>query len=105
MLVHKNWVINSLLSTVIAVTCAVGDKALHTMTNPLAKAIIDNSVHGAIGFFSALIILVDQRDPVNCLQLTVACAVMSSLIDCDHFVAARSLKLAVRKLQLKAETV
>lgn len=94
MIVHKNWIVNSILSFVVAVTCAVGDKSLQKMPlQPLTKAMIDNSIHGLIGLFSATILLTDNFDK---LHMAVACMMMSSVIDADHFVAARSFKLAVR---------
>jgi hypothetical protein len=105
MIVPRAWIINSLLSTVIALTCAVGDKKFQTSTKPLLKAFIDNSTHGAIGFFSAIIAFWDHRDWIYCLQLSAACLMMSSLIDADHFIAARSLTLSVIKIFLEIPTI
>lgn len=97
MIVHKSWIVNSLLSLAIAVTCLVGDNRLKSATNPLIKAAIDNATHGLIGLLSALIVISVQADKIH---LAVVCMAMSSLIDADHFIAARSLKLSVRDLNL-----
>lgn len=94
MIVHKSWIVNSALSAVIAVTCVVGDIKLQTTKGQLAKSICDNSTHALVGFFSAIIILTDHLDQY---YLAVACLMMSSMIDADHLIAARSLKLSVRK--------
>lgn len=93
MIIHKNWVINSALSSVIAVTCVVGDKKVQSISEPLTKALIDNSTHAMVGLLSAVIVFVDQLDKIH---FVVVCTVMSSLIDADHFVMAKSFKLAVR---------
>lgn len=101
MIVHASWIVNFLLSIAVAVTCAVGDKALQIMTlQPLTKALLDNSIHGFVGLFSAIILLTDHIDK---LHVAIACMMMSSLIDADHFVAARSFKLAVRYFALTSK--
>lgn len=93
MIVHKIWIINLVLSVVIAVTCVVGDIKLRTVSKQLTKSIWDNAAHALIGFFSSTIILTNH---VDYLYLAVACMMMSSIIDVDHFIAARSVKLSVR---------
>lgn len=92
MIVHKNWIINSALSAIIAVTCVVGDKKLQTSREQLSKSLWDNATHALVGFFTAIIVLTDQSDR---LQLAAVCLIMSSVIDVDHLIAARSFKLAV----------
>lgn len=96
MIVHKNWVVNSALSSIIAVACVVGDKKVQSMSEPWAKALIDNSTHAIVGFLSALIVFIDQSDKI---YLALACMLMSSLVDADHFLAAKSFKLSVRNFQ------
>lgn len=93
MILHKNWIINSVLSVLIAVTCLLGDKLVQATRDPLVKAAIDSSTHALIGFFSAAVVLTEHREKIH---LAVACMVMSSLIDVDHFVMAKSFKLSVR---------
>ena len=94
MIVHKNWVINSALSSVIAVACVVGDKKVQSMSEPFTKALIDNSTHAIIGLLSAIIVLIDQWDSI---YFAVVCMMVSSFIDLDHFLAAKSYKLSVKK--------
>lgn len=94
MIVHKNWVINSALSSVIVVACVVGDKKVQSMSEPLTKALIDNSTHAIIGLLSAIIVLIDHWDSI---YLAVVCMTVSSFIDLDHFLTAKSFKLSVKK--------
>jgi len=91
MIIYKNWIINSALSSVIAVTCVVADKKMQSISEPLTKALIDNSTHAMVGLLSAVIVFIDQLDKIH---FVVVCAVVSSLIDSDHFVMAKSLKLS-----------
>jgi hypothetical protein len=67
----------------------VGDKKLQTIKHPLIKAFCDNMTHGLIGLFSAAIVLVDNIDK---LYFAGFCM----MVDIDHFLVARSLKLSVR---------
>lgn len=82
------------MSLAIAVTCVVGDNRLKASIKPVIKAAFDNVTHGIVGLLSASIVIGAQADK---LYLAVACMMISSLIDADHFIAARSLKLSVRK--------
>lgn len=94
MIAHKNWVINTALSLIIAVACVVGDKIVQSMSEPLSKALVDNLTHAIVGLLSAIIVFTDQWDKI---YLSIACLLMSSFIDADHFIAAKSLKLSVRR--------
>lgn len=80
------------MSAIIAVTCVVGDKKLQSISNSLTKAFLDNAIHGFVGFFSAIIAFTDHSDKI---YLAIACMMVSSLIDVDHFITAKSLKLSV----------
>lgn len=93
MIVHKSWIVNSLLSLAIAVTCVVGDNRFRAATTPVIKAAFDNVTHAIVGLLSATIVIGAQADKFH---LAVACMMISSLIDADHFIAAKSLKLSVR---------
>lgn len=94
MIVHKTWIINSLVSCAIAVTCKMGDKLLQTMSaGQLSKAIVDNVTHALVGLLSGIIVVSSHQEK---LHLAIGCMLISSLIDADHFIAARSLKLVVR---------
>lgn len=97
MIANKNWIVNVVLSVMTVITCWLGDLKLRRPGEPLSKAICDSSAHGLVGFFTAAIILTERSDK---LLLAVGCLIISSLIDVDHFIAARSLKLSVRKFLL-----
>lgn len=93
MIVHKNWIVNFVLCAMSAITCWLGDLKLRRTSEPLIKALADSATHGLVGLFTAAIILTECSDK---LYLAVGCMVMSSMIDLDHFIAAKSLKLSVR---------
>jgi hypothetical protein len=93
MIVHKNWVINFVLSVMTVATCWLGDLKLRRGGDPLPKAICDSSTHGLVGLFTSAIILTECSDK---LYLAIACMLIASLIDVDHFITARSFKLSVR---------
>lgn len=58
-----------------------------------SRAFVDNMGHAVIGGVSWIIVVGIHREGV--LQ-AIGCALMSSLIDVDHFVMARSLQLKVQ---------
>lgn len=93
MIFHKIWIINFGLTLAVIVTCIVGDKCL-TMTHKpqLFRAITDNLAHALIGLFSCLIVIAENADN---FYLALICLILSSLIDIDHFISAKSLRLAV----------
>lgn len=64
----------------------------------LWKAICDNLTHATVGFFSAIVIILKTDHRIVGMErigLVVLSVLVSSLIDIDHFVAAKSLKLSV----------
>lgn len=89
--------IYNILTTVI---CKCGDTLTQKQFNKnLMNALIDNGTHGAIGFTTGLTIitLIDKKYCnllTKCL-LVILCGCLSSLIDLDHFIAAKSLQLKV----------
>lgn len=88
-----------LLSVCLGVTCLIGDNLVERFSNfAIFKAICDNFTHGLIGFLSAFLIVSELRDHVLWNErslLIAACTIVSSLIDIDHFIAARSWNLSV----------
>lgn len=95
MIIQKNWVINLSLSTAIVVTCLIGDKRLHSIKQtPLIRAVADNMTHGLIGLFTSAIVFIESWDKI---YFAVVCMILSSAIDVDHFIAAKSLRLSVSK--------
>lgn len=93
MIFHKIWIINCGLSLAVVVTCIVGDKCLGMTHKPqLFRAITDNLAHALIGLFSCGIAIAENADN---FYLAVICLIISSLIDVDHFISAKSLRLVV----------
>ena len=98
MIIHKNWVINVTLSAVIVATCYVGDKKLHAVNEKqIVRAIFDNLTHGLVGLFTCAIAFMDNWDK---MYMAVICMVISSAIDLDHFIAAKSFRLSVSQCLL-----
>lgn len=96
MIIHKNWIINTVLSALIVVTCYVGDKKLHaTNERQIVRAFFDNATHGLVGLFACGIAFIDNWDK---MYMAVVCMLISSAIDVDHFIVARSLHLKVRNI-------
>lgn len=63
-----------------------------------AKAIFDNITHATIGLFCAIILILCSNHRIirteQCALIVVS-VLVSSLIDIDHFIIAKSLKLTV----------
>lgn len=65
---------------------------------PLVKAIYDNATHTTAGLLSALVMILQTNHRIfgfERVALIGMCTVLSSLIDVDHFITAKSLKLSV----------
>lgn len=93
MIFHKNWIINCVLSAATLATCLIGDKLLAKINSfHLFRALADNLAHGLIGMLSLGIIVAEHKENI---YLACVCFILSSLIDVDHFIAAKSLKLSV----------
>lgn len=64
-----------------------------------AKAIFDNITHATIGLFCAIILILRSNHRIirteQCALIVVS-VLVSSLIDIDHFIIAKSLKLTVK---------
>ena len=91
--IHKNWVINLTLSAAIIGTCVVGDKKLHAINErQIVRAIFDNVTHGLVGLFACAIAFMDNWDK---MYMALICMIISSAIDLDHFIAAKSFRLSV----------
>lgn len=93
MIIHKNWVINLTLSAVIVLTCFIGDKKLHAVNKQqIFRALCDNVTHGLVGLFACASAFMDNWDK---MYMAIICMIISSAIDLDHFIAAKSLRLSV----------
>lgn len=82
----KTYILHSLLVGV----CVAGDQVLLLLQNsgPWAKALVDNWTHGVIGLLCWTIV----TDGKQWLEI-VTCAFLASVLDVDHFLAAKSVKL------------
>ncbi|KAK3095295.1 hypothetical protein FSP39_012920 [Pinctada imbricata] len=77
----------------ILVTCLIGDVLLSRdiVPNNHLRAVLDNLTHGLIGFWSWAVV-VGLRTRTDFLQCFLA-FILASVIDVDHFLAAKSLRL------------
>ena len=65
-------------------------------TSHYYRAAVDNFTHGLVGLLSWAIVI-GAVPPINCWQLgeIILCGVLSSILDADHFIAAKSIYLQV----------
>ena len=85
-----------LLDVVIAGVCFIGDNAGYTRAIQKSlwlRAITDNMTHAAVAFFGWAAVT-DFRFRKNILGC-ILCALSSSIVDMDHFLAAGSLDISV----------
>ncbi|KAK0168361.1 hypothetical protein PV327_002172 [Microctonus hyperodae] len=84
-------VISLFLIGIISVT---GDKIVKNSDDMVIRAISDNLTHGLVAGISWLLVtVINQHSIINNIPCIVLCATISSLIDIDHFIEARSWKL------------
>lgn len=92
--VNKVW-----LSLCLGVICIIGDNfVFFARGTQLAEALADNATHGLVGAMSALIVVMEFSDRLALVEQKWLIAVgflVSSGIDVDHFIAARSIRLKV----------
>lgn len=90
---------NLILTILNGCICILGDSLVdinHEL--PILKAICDNLTHATIGTLSASILVRETYqhiDGIERITLIILCTLLSSFIDLDHFVVAKSLKLSV----------
>ena len=98
MIIHKNWVINLTLSFTIVLTCGIGDSKLCDKNErQIVRAIFDNLTHGLVGLYACAIAFMDNWDK---MYMALICMTVSSAIDLDHFIAAKSFRLSVSQCLL-----
>lgn len=86
------------LTTLVTITCLLGDNFVELTQHPLLKALADNATHAAIGALTGITFATQFYERTSQLFgwiLIFTCFVVSSFIDLDHFVEARSLYLEV----------
>lgn len=96
--------ISLLLSIINGGVCILGDYLvdINHHSSLIATAIFDNVTHATIGFLSAIILILQSNHRINRTEqyfLIAMDVLVSSLIDIDHFIIAKSLKLTVILIQ------
>lgn len=89
--------IEIICTCLLAVIAVLGDWLVSHSTLHLYKALFDNSIHSLIGGLSWLIVTIKLRKKTVWFRFSsvLLCAFIASVIDVDHFIAARSFKLKV----------
>lgn len=89
---------NVYLTFLLGIVAVLGDYIVaHTQLH-IFQAIFDNATHGVIGGLSWFLICINYKKELSSSYVvleTAACSFLSSLIDVDHFIAAKSLNLTV----------
>ena len=73
--------------------CLLGDHLLLTLATPAARALADSGTHAAVAALCWAIV----TSSCSCWGQLLLSGVLSSAIDVDHFILARSLHLKVCK--------
>ncbi|XP_068627242.1 transmembrane protein 267 [Battus philenor] len=90
--------ISVILTVLICCTALIGDFVVFKSKysdSQVFRAISDSSTHAAIGLLSALLFFTYETGLSDQARLynVMFCTALSSLIDIDHFIAAKSFKL------------
>ena len=95
-------ILQIVFSAVIVFVAICGDKLLTKTDYFVYKALIDTFTHGSIGILSwAVVVFSSNSFRINNFNSSFEvfiCGCIATLIDVDHFIAARSLNLQVRYL-------
>lgn len=98
---HLMVYIRVVLTTLVTITCLLGDNFVELTDHPVLRALVDNGTHAVIGAITGIAFVIQFYDKMtNCLGwcLILLCFLTSSLIDLDHFIQARSWNLEVSVL-------
>lgn len=91
--------INTSLTVSIAFVAVAGDYITTASNNPVLKALCDNVTHAVIGGLCWCIAYFNRDKTVQETRSgfleVMSCMVLSSVIDLDHFIAAKSVLLKV----------
>lgn len=81
-------------------TCLACDHILQlpgVASSTYGRAVVDNFSHGMVGAMSwAMVVLVIPPCSLRQLAEVILCGLLASLLDVDHFIAARSFELKVK---------
>lgn len=84
------------LTVLLGLVAIIGDSIVSHSKIQIFQAIFDNATHSIIGGLSWFLVCVCSKKYNSGVIVEVAlCALIASLIDLDHFVVAKSLKLQV----------
>ncbi|KAK7864011.1 hypothetical protein R5R35_000117 [Gryllus longicercus] len=81
------------LDICLGVVALMGDRSVSHSNSNFRRAVADSCTHCFIGILSWLIVSLHNKSELGHFYETCACGFLSSLIDIDHFIAARSVKL------------
>lgn len=91
--------IRTTTTIIIGATCLLGDYLLNKYNNHhIIKSLTDNITHSLVGLFCAIIIVNYYQNNfcrTESLLLVLTSFLISSIIDVDHFIEAKSLSLIV----------
>ena len=97
MSLRQDLVIRFLLTNLIALVSVLGDKGLQNGKTEMVRAISDNLTHATVGGITwTLVLFLSKKSLQQNIGSIIACFLMSSLIDLDHFIAAGSWDINVR---------
>lgn len=98
----KNYINSQIvISLLLCATCFIGDYFVQSIkTSRFLKALCDNLTHGLIGTLAAVILINGNGFKAKLNEnehifIIVGCFIVSSIIDIDHFIAAKSFNLKV----------
>lgn len=84
------------LTSLIGFVSFLGDKGLQNGKTEIVRAISDNLTHATVGGITwTLVVVLTKKSILDNLTRIVACFLMASLIDVDHFIAAGSWDINV----------
>ncbi|XP_063981424.1 transmembrane protein 267 [Diachasmimorpha longicaudata] len=91
----NNAVFKIILTISLGFICLIGDRLSDNLINAVARAMVDNITHALIAGVSWTLLTLLLNEPIfkNVIDIAL-CALISSLIDADHFIQAKSWKLS-----------
>lgn len=96
-MLYKKWniIFKIVLTILIGVTSFLGDICLKYVQSPVTRAISDNLTHALVGGLTWMLILIlSKKNLVQNLYGLFLSFALSSFIDVDHFLSARSWRLS-----------
>ncbi|KAJ8917197.1 hypothetical protein NQ315_012689 [Exocentrus adspersus] len=88
--------LNVYLTLLLGLVAVLGDYVVSVSKIHLFQAVFDNATHALIGGLSWFIVCINYKRELGSFRIlleTACCTFLASLIDLDHFAAAKSLNL------------